>query len=129
MLGCAYPFFPLYHNDSSVLELGFYTAFMALLVFIETIGKLGTVGNTIEASREQSSRDSGKSLEDSHAYERSRHSQPEAAMEYFSREKRYRREELTAYEQGEEDVGGQNSVGLMKAFSIRRGQRELLLHL
>ena len=41
--------------------------------------------------------------------------------------KLFGREELTAYEKGEEDVGGNNHVGVMRAITVRRGQRKSAL--
>jgi hypothetical protein len=43
---------------------------------------------------------------------------------YHVGDKVYRREELTPYEKGEEDVGGDRHVGVMRAITIRRGQRK-----
>ena len=38
--------------------------------------------------------------------------------------KEFGREELTAYEKGEEDVGGDSQIGVMRAITVRRGQRK-----
>lgn len=123
-LGCAFPFFPLYPNQSSILELGFYCAGMGILVLIETVGKIGTEGNSVPPEVDQ---DLGIMRPNTHggqSHSTEGRSAEGSEVEYVSGSKRFRREELTAYEKGEEDVGGQTGVGIMKAFSIRRGQRE-----
>ena len=38
--------------------------------------------------------------------------------------KEFGREELTAYEKGEEDVGGDSQIGVMRVITVRRGQRK-----
>ena len=38
--------------------------------------------------------------------------------------KEFGRKELTAYEKGEEDVGGDRQIGVMRVITVRRGQRK-----
>jgi hypothetical protein len=123
-LGCSFPFFPLYPNESSLLELGFYSAGTAVLVLVELIGKIGTVGNLVDLDRVAEASMSHSGIESFPPYGEEGHLSTNPQLEYISGGKRFKREELTAYEKGEEDVGGGNSVGIMKAFTIRRGQRE-----
>ncbi|KAG9054522.1 hypothetical protein FS842_004917 [Serendipita sp. 407] len=125
------------------MELGVYAAGLGALVLVETIGKIGTVGNLVETSIEMKGDPGagvgagpsvgfgpafiaqtetllpGGSGHGGHRDETGK----STALEYVVGSKRFKRDELTAYEKGEEDVGGENSVGLMKAVSIRRGQR------
>ena len=39
----------------------------------------------------------------------------------------FRREELTAYEKDKGDIGGDSHVGVMRAITVRRGQRKFVL--
>ena len=119
LLGIFFVLFPLFENDSSVLELGVYCAGMGALVLVETVGKIGTLGNVIEpktdllAPKEEPNSPYLKGDEG--------HS---TGVEYRSGRKIFSRDELTAFEKGEEDVGGDDSIGTMKMVVIRRGQRE-----
>ena len=45
-------------------------------------------------------------------------------MTYRVGHKEFRRKELTAYEKGEEDVGGDSQIGVMRVITVRRGQRK-----
>ncbi|KIM26590.1 hypothetical protein M408DRAFT_16895 [Serendipita vermifera MAFF 305830] len=116
VLGVLFALFPLFNNDSSVLELGVYCAGLGALVIVETVGKIGTTGNVVEHHL-PASKDAVNS-----PYFRGG-AETLAEVEYSSGHKTFRRDELTAYEKGEEDVGGDESVGLMKTVVIRRGQR------
>jgi hypothetical protein len=50
-LGCSFPLFPLYPNESPLLELGFYSAGMAVLLLVDLVGRIGTVGNMVDLDR------------------------------------------------------------------------------
>lgn len=128
---CAFPLAK--NNDSSVLELGVYCAGLAALVLVETIGKIGTVGNVAPAlpvpgvesypmASHNTQHPHARTI-DSH----DSHVEHASGVEYwFDGHKRYRRDDLTAYEKGEEDIGADEHLGVMKAVHIRRGQREYL---
>jgi hypothetical protein len=117
--------FPLFHNDSSILELGVYAGGLAALVLVETVGKIGTVGNTAPPKKLDLSpapfEIGGLASPAPMTPHESAHS---SSVEYLSGHKRFKRDDLTAYEKGEEDVGGETGIGLMRAVSVRRGQRE-----
>ncbi len=127
-------------NESSVFELGVACAGLAGLVLVETVGKIGLEGNVapeLDLAGGPAVLDAPDMRQVSHSPSQSSpgligHDQEDepqghsTGVEYISGHKRFRRDDLTAYEKGEEDVGGENSVGLMKAVAIRRGQRTYL---
>ncbi|KAG8806509.1 hypothetical protein FRC17_004953, partial [Serendipita sp. 399] len=59
VLGGFFVTFPLYSNESSVMELGVYAAGLGALVCVETVGKIGTVGNLVERSVRMNGDDGG----------------------------------------------------------------------
>ncbi|PVF91698.1 hypothetical protein CPB86DRAFT_718994 [Serendipita vermifera] len=120
--------FPLFSNDSSVLELGVYAAGLAALVLVETVGKIGSVGHTAPPKElDLSPSPYGAETLASPAPMTPQPGAHSSSVEYLSGHKRFKRDDLTAYEKGEEDVGGETGIGLMRAVSVRRGQREYLL--
>ena len=113
-----------------------------MLCLAETLGKIGTVGNDTPVPQKY----------DRYGYQNiTRHILPEdeeviAAnrqgvhgalhngelkeaddVTYRVGRKEFRREELTPYEKGEGDVGGDSHVGVIRAITVRRGQRKSAL--
>lgn len=129
-LGAVFAVLPaVIHNESSVFELGIACVALAGLVIVETVGKIGLEGNVapeLDLSGGPAVLDASEIRQPTQPDPRDEEDEPEGhstGVEYISGHKRFRRDDLTAYEKGEEDVGGENSVGLMKAVAIRRGQR------
>jgi hypothetical protein len=116
ILGILFAVSPLFGNHSSVLELGIYCGGLGGLVLAETVGKIGTVGNTVESKSDLVTPPN----ESFHASCFRHDATGSISVEYSSGQKRFRRDDLTACEKGKEDIG---SVGMMKTVVIRRGQR------
>ncbi len=144
LVGVSFACFPLYDNTSSVFELSLYTSTLCLLCLAETLGKVGTVGNNTSVPRQHEGYgypDITRPIlpEDAEAIAANRqHVQGVLHnveikrlndVTYRVGHKEFGREELTAYEKGEEDVGGNDHVGVMRAINVRRGQRKSALTL
>lgn len=112
-----------------------YTSTLSLLCLAETLGKIGTVGNDTPIPQEYATRPILP--EDAEAIAANRQGVQAVLHQGEQREtydviyrvgrKVFRREELTAYEKGNGDIGGDSHVGIMRAITVRRGQRKLVL--
>ena len=118
-----------------------YTSTLSLLCLVETLGKIGTVGNDTPIPQKDRVRGYpgvNRSIlpEDAEAIAANRkgvqavlHQGEQKETEdviYRVGNKVFRREELTAYEKGNEDIGGNSHVGVMRAITVRRGQRKFI---
>lgn len=139
LVGVSFACFPLYDNTSSVFELLLYTSTLCLLCLAETLGKIGTVGNDRPVPQKYDEYGYPEIIrpilpEDAEAIAANRqdvqgvlhNGEPKGTDDviYRSGHKEFRRGELTAYEKGEGDVGGDSHVGVMRAITVRRGQRK-----
>lgn len=117
IVGIFFMAFPAYPIESSFEQLGIYTGTMFGLVIAETIGKHGTRGNEVDRVEEEGEDDGEGGLV------------RKSSAHFKKGNKHWRRSHLTAYEKGEEDVGGQSRLGKVKAVAVRRGQREFFYFL
>ena len=144
LVGVSFACFPLYDNTSSVFELSLYTSTLCLLCLAETLGKIGTVGNDTSVPQKHDRYgypDISRPIlpEDAEAIAANRqhvqgvlHDGELKGLDdvtYRVGHKLFGREDLTAHEKGEEDVGGNSQVGVMRAITVRRGQRKSALSL
>ena len=134
-MGVAFACFPLYDNASSVFELLLYTSTLCLLCLAETLGKIGIVGNgtpvphiyehpAISPESDEAVTANRQGVQ-AILHEGGQKETDDAI--YRVGQKEFKRQELTAYEKGEEDMGGGSHVGILRAITVRRGQRELFL--
>jgi len=113
VLGILFAASPLFHNNSSVLELEIYCGGLGGVVLLETIGKIGTIGNMAESPSDPiTPRDCPHPCHES--------IMTSGDVEYRSGEKSFRGDDLTACETGRDGIG---SVGMMRTLVVRRGQR------
>jgi hypothetical protein len=116
-----------------------YTSTLCLLCLAETLGKIGTVGNDTPVPQkydEYGYPDIARPIlpEDAEAIAANRQDVQSVLhngerkgandVTYRVGNKEYRREDLTAYEKGEGDIGGDSHIGVMRAITVRRGQRK-----
>jgi len=127
LVGVSFVCYPLYNNTSPVFGLLLCTSDLPPLCLAETLGKIGTVGNDAPTPQKFDGygypgitlpilpKDAEASLPTCRVYKRKEIDDVITMLD--------RRTKLTAYNKVEEDVGGDSHVGVMRAITVRGGER------
>lgn len=107
-------------NHSTTLIFGYHAAILALLIFVETVGKLGSEGDWHNPDLEESDRSDSNDPNQSPGEKR----KPSGLLKHQRDKGRIvSHEELTETEKGEEDAGVESGMTDIEVRPMHRNQR------